>query len=328
MPMPRMGQTYGDFAQGSARRVFVPNTTHIQESHNQAAIAETVQWMRQALDPPAELWIEADSQIWPLKEWATLVAMLAGLASLLPAGMLLLSTSFFADLRGQPGAKYACSGRMFFKHAFINGLLMWLYLPLIFVLFGLHIYVVRIDKAFPMMLVNAIVWWFVWINVIGFFIFRRWYRKTAQPAGISLGDLGISFKPDRFALNTVVLGKTLLLAIILFGWVYGWAHFLEKHFIVDFRFIFPFASDLTGYRANMFLIYFPYLLLGFLQLGIFLHGQLRPAPRTTRLRTFAAWSSVKILALIVPLLLFSGNPVCTALHNRLHPLRGAGRHVC
>jgi len=323
-PDARLGQTYGDFAQGNARRVFVPNTTHIQESHNQAAIAETVQWMRQALDPPAKQWIEAESQIWSLKEWATLVAMLAGLASLLPAGMLLLGTSFFTDLRGQPTATYACSGRMFFKHAFFNGLLMWLYLPLIFVLFGLHIYVFQIDKAFPMMLVNAIVWWFVWINIIGFFIFRRWYRKTAQPAGISLYDLGLSFKPDRFALNATAMGKTLLLAVLLFAWVYGWAHFLEKHFIVDFRFIFPFASDLTGYRVHMFIIYFPYLLLGFLQLGILLHGQLRPAPRATRLQTFAAWSTVKILALIVPLLLFLAIQYVPLFTTGFIPFEGPG----
>ena len=36
---------------------------------------------------------------------------------------------------------------------------MWLYLPLIFVLFGIHIYIIRIDRAFPMMMVNATVWW-------------------------------------------------------------------------------------------------------------------------------------------------------------------------
>jgi len=320
----RIGQTYGDFAQGSARRVFVPNTIHIQESHSKAAIAETVQWMRQALDPPAEQWIEAENQIWPLKEWATLIAMLAGLASLLPTGLLLLSTPFFTELRGQPALSYACTGRMFFKHALINGLLMWLYLPLIFVLFGLHIYVVRIDKAFPMMLVNAIVWWFVWINIIGFFIFRRWYRKTARPAGISLSDLGLSFKPDRFALDAVAMVKTVFLAALLFGWVYGWAHLLEKQFIVDFRFIFPFASDLTAYRAHMFVIYFPYLLIGFLQLGIFLHGQLRPAPRATRLQTFAAWSTVKTLALIVPLLLFLAIQYVPLFTTGFIPLVGPG----
>ena len=34
-------------------------------------------------------------------------------------------------------------------------------------------------------------------------------------------------------------------------------------FIVDYRFLFPFASDLTPYRAGMWLLYFPFLLAGF-----------------------------------------------------------------
>ena len=301
---PQIGRTYGDFTDGSARRVFVPNAIHIQVAHSRASIAEAVQWMQQALTPPAKLWVATDNQIWQVKEWATLIAMLACLAALLPLGQLLLKTSFFTELSGQPSANYACTRHTFFKYAGINGLLMWLYLPLIFTLFGLHIYVIHIDKAFPMMMVNAIVWWFVWINIIGFFLFRRWYRKKAQPEGVSLEDLGLSFQPERFVLNPMAMIKTILLAALLFVWAYGWAHFLEAYLIIDLRFIFPFASDLTWYRARMFVIYFPYLLIGFLQLGIFLHGQLRPIPQATRMKTFVAWSTIKTLALIVPLFLF------------------------
>jgi len=44
-----------------------------------------------------------------------------------------------------------------------------------------------------MMMVNAIVWWFVWINVIGFLLFRRWFKKNKTVENLSLADLGISF---------------------------------------------------------------------------------------------------------------------------------------
>ncbi|MGD9405461.1 MAG: alpha/beta hydrolase, partial [Anaerolineae bacterium] len=74
---PQLGVTYGDFAEGTARRVFVPRAIHIQESHSKATVAEALEWMRNALNPPQELWIDADSQIWHVKEWATLVAMIA-----------------------------------------------------------------------------------------------------------------------------------------------------------------------------------------------------------------------------------------------------------
>lgn len=86
---PQLGVTYGDFAQGTARRVFVLPTIHIQESHSRLGIAEALKWMRYALYPGEGWWQDLiNSQIWPVKEWATLVAMLAGLASILPLGLM------------------------------------------------------------------------------------------------------------------------------------------------------------------------------------------------------------------------------------------------
>jgi len=192
-PDPQIGVTYGDFKNGTARRVVVPGTIHIQESHSRLAVAESLMWMKQALSPPQELWIDPDDQIWPVKEWATLLAMLAGFWSLIPLGSLLIRMPFFSDIQTAPSPGYACRKNRCWRYAVVNGLLMWLYLPLIFVLFGIHIYVVHIDKAFPMMMVNAIVWWFVWINVIGFLLFRRWFKKNKTVENLSLADLGISY---------------------------------------------------------------------------------------------------------------------------------------
>ena len=96
---PEIGTTYGDFSEGTARRVFVPNVTHVQESHNRAAIAEAVLWMQQALNPPGTYWSDPHRQIWPIKEWATLVAMLAGIFSLLPLGALMLRIKWFQSLK-------------------------------------------------------------------------------------------------------------------------------------------------------------------------------------------------------------------------------------
>jgi dienelactone hydrolase len=301
---PQLGVVYGDFAEGTARRVFVPPIIHIQTCHSRAPIAAALEWMRSALNPPAELWIDANRQIWQFKEWATLVSMLAGMASILPLGFLLLQTPLFRSLQGTVSDAYACSGRACLRLAAVNGLLMWLYLPLIFILFGLHVYVVPIDGIFPMMMVNGTVWWFVWINVIGFFLFRRWYKKRSGENGPTLADLGISYQEDRFALDWPAIGRTALLGLILFAFAYLAQHLLEALFIVDYRFVFPFASDLTPYRFLMFLLYFPFLLLGFLFLGIFLHGQLRRPRKGTRFRTFLSWSGANVLALVVPLILF------------------------
>jgi hypothetical protein len=301
---PQLGITYGDFASGTARRVAVPKAIHIQVSHSSAPVAEALEWMRSSLAPPEQLWIDAKNQIWQVKEWATLVAMLAGLACLLPLGLMLLRSRFFRSLQGPVAGAYACQGKECLKLAAINGLLMWLYLPLIFVLFGLHVYVVPIDGIFPMMMMNGVVWWFLIVNVIGYFLFRRWFKKQARHSELTLAELGISFREDRFALDWVQMGKTALLAAVLFAFVYLVEHLLEAIFVVDYRFIFPFASDLTPYRALMFLIYFPFLLAGLLLMSLFLHGQFRRARRSTWLRTFASWSFSNVLAMTTPLILF------------------------
>ncbi len=274
---PEFGTTYGDFASGTARQVVMLPTIHLFESHSRTGIAAAVEWMRSALAPDESYWIDSSRQTWEIKEWATLVAMFSGLAALLPLGLLLLRTPLFQSLQGQVSSAYACTRKEFLKHASINGLLMWLYLPLIFMLFGLHVYVVKIDKAFPMMMVNGTVWWFVWINVIGFLLLRGWRKRRSRRDGLTWADLGISYDPARFKIDWKAIGRTALLAAILFTFAYLWEHLLEAIFIVDYRFLFPFASDLTPYRAGMWLLYFPFLLLGFILAGYFLHGQTAPA---------------------------------------------------
>gem|GEM_PF-212132 len=333
---PELGKTYGDFEQGTARRVFMPAVTHLHTSHSTAAVAEAVTWMRQALKPADKYWVPARKQIWPLKEWATLVAMIAGLAALMPLGLMLLRTQFFSSLQLPPQKHFACSPGDYYRGAALNAVLMWLYFPLIFVLFGIHIYLVPIDGAFPMMMVNGVVWWFLWINIIGFLVFTRWFKKRHHDTGLTLYDLGISFSRKRFTLAGGPLAKTFALAFILSAFAYLCEHTLERIFIVDWRFIFPFASDLTPYRFGLWLVYFPWLLTGFVLLGIFLHSRMRRASKPGWLKSFASRTAANLLVIIVPLVvilmvqyvpLFSGSGVPLAgpggmfiafTHNLIH----------
>ena len=277
---------------------------HIKESHSREGVSAAVDWMRKALSPAADLWIPVDDQIWEIKEYATLAAMLAGLFSVMPLGLILLRTGPFCRLSVPVTDKAISSPRDFWRHVSINGILMWLYLPIILVLFAVHVYLVRIDGLFPMMMVNGTVWWFLWVNGIGFLLLRRWLRRKNDTEGITWSDLGISFHPDRFKLDWTELGLTILLGLILFGYAYALEHILEAVFIVDYRFIFPFASDLTPYRFWMWLLYFPFLLAGFLQMGFFLHGQIRGPRKETWLWTYLNDSLKNILVMVVPLVLF------------------------
>ncbi len=318
------GVTYGDFEEGTARKVVLLPVIHLGESHSHEGVASAVTWMRSALDSDPALWVDEKAQIWEIKEFATLFALFAGLLAVMPLGALLLETRPFATLRGQISTAYTCTIPALWRYATINGFLIWLYLPIIFILFGLHVYVIPIDKVFPMMMVNGTVWWFLWINIIGFFILRRWFTRQHQEKNLNWSDLGISFQKDAFVLDWSALGKTALLGLILFGFTYGLEHLLEALFIVDYRFLFPFASDLTPFRFGMCLLYFPFLLVGFLQMGFFLHGQLHRPQKSTWFRTYFSWSLKNILVMIVPILLFLAVQYIPLLTAGVVPFVGPG----
>ena len=299
-----LSTTYGDFTRGTARRVAVPRITHVHESHSAETIAETAEWLRNALNPPKTKWIDARNQTWKIKELATLAAMLAGFASLFPLALILIRLPFFASIRRVRQDRYECSMRDYALYASVNGIFMWLYLPLILVLFGIHKYMVPIHHAFPMMMVNAIVWWLLCVNVIGLVLFRRWYIKLAQTRGVTLSDLGVSFSSDGFHLDRTGLVKAFLLSVVIFCFMYIVELVAEKAFIVNYRFVYPFMNDLTLYRAGMFLLYWPFVLFCFLMTGAFIHGQIRRPNDNRWLRTFVSRSAYSGLALCVPLILF------------------------
>jgi dienelactone hydrolase len=322
---PELGRTYGDFEDGTARRVVLPEAIHIQEPHHAPAVAEVLEWMRSALDPDPEQWIDSTDQIWSSKEWATLVAMLSGLATILPLALILLRRGWFESLRGPaPAGPGPCGRGELVRHGVVNGILMLLYLPLALVMFGIHKYLVQIDGVFPMMVTNGIVWWFLWINVIGFFLFRRWYKQRARAGRSTLADLGISYSSSRLRLDWGELGKSFFLAVVLVGFAYLLEHVLESIFIVDYRFVLAFASDLTGRRVLLLLLYYPLLLVGFLQLGFFLHGQLRRQAAPTWLGTFARWTLFGLAVLLIPLFVHLAIQYVPLFTSGAIPLVGPG----
>ena len=321
---PEIGVTYGNFEKGTARRVFIHRITHIQESHNQACVAEAVRWMKNSLNPPPSLWKDPEDQIWPIKETMTLLAMIACLFSIMPLGVLILRTEFFKSLMASRSFIYGASTKSYLKSMTVNGILMWLYLPLIMTLFAIHKFVIPIDSIFPMLLVDGIVWWFVWINIFGLFLFRRWYRKENADSGATLYDLGISFEKARFQLDGGQILKTVLVGVILFLFLYICEYLSERVYLIDFRFIYPLLSDLTPYRVLMFLIYFPFILFGFLILTTFVHGQMRRGQKSTWLKTYFYWTGSNVFALVTPLILFLLIQYIPLLSTGFIPLEGPG----
>ena len=291
---PVFDETYGSFEDGTARRVHMTDTTHVGESFDAGAIAEAVSWFQKALGTGSSL--DPRRQVWRVKEICSLIAMLAAVFSIIPLSLLLLKSRPFAMLAGRPGTSYVCTRGDFRKAVLINGILSLLYLPLILTIFGIHVYLVPIDRAFPMMMINGIVFWFIIINAAGFLFFRRWFKKVRiQRPEVTGSELGI--KPER----SVVL-RSFLMAAVLFLYVYLLQAGMERLLLIDFRYKFPYASDLTPFRGLMFVEYFVLFLTGYLGFNIFLQAQIRPAAGATWFRTSFITSIRNILVVIIPLL--------------------------
>jgi len=141
---------------------------------------------------------------------------------------------------------------------------------------------------------------------------------------MNLYDLGVSYEKNRMALGGERIFKTLLLGGILFAFAYLSQYTLERIWIVDFRFVWPFASDLTPYRWCLFFLYLPFLLVCFLLTGPLLHGQLRRPAQDTWLKTFLTWSLWSILALVGPLVLLLAVQYVPLFTTGFIPFEGPG----
>lgn len=317
---PRLGVTYGSFDDGTARRVAAPSTIHIVEPHDEEVVAEVLSWMRSAFPQVAGTWIPAQDQIWPLKEWATLLAMIFGLAALIPLLALVGRLPFFAETAAAAG-HLPPKGLDWAAPVIANGLLMWLYLPCAILLFLVHAYVVPIDGVFPMMVVNGIALWFVVISAAGWFLQLLWMKKQGE--AVSWRTLGVSFVPGSNRRGVLV---TALWAALAFGFAYGSEVALERALLVDYRFVFTFANDLTPYRWGMFALYYPFFFFGFFALSMTLHGRLghpRPAGSSPLGRFFRA-SLRNIAVVLVPLILLWGAQYVPLFAWDVIPFEGPG----
>ena len=102
------GTIYGSIADGSARRLTQPATTHPGDHFSHAAIGDAIDWFGQTLKGGTPL--PANDQIWLGKEIATGAALIGFFAIVVASFDLLLALPLFAPLRRSPPAGAARDG--------------------------------------------------------------------------------------------------------------------------------------------------------------------------------------------------------------------------
>jgi dienelactone hydrolase len=281
--------TYGDFADGTARRAALVWGNHHVMSISPRAVAEAVDWFRLSLMNGAtdEHWIAPTSQIYMWKEIFGLFALLGTIFSLIPLTNLLLGTPFFSSVAQPMPDRYVASKGAWWIFATVNALIGGgLYL-----LTATYNSVLEKLPFMKLLMGNGTAFWFLVNAFVATVLILLWYYTSAKKAGVKLFDLGVSFDKEKTKFDWRILGKTLLLGVLLFGWMYVLEGLSQWALGEEFRFSWPYMRQFSSpQRVGLFLIYLvPALAFFLINGGVFLFGQARQPEYGPPAKTLWIW---------------------------------------
>jgi hypothetical protein len=308
-----------DFANGTARRESYDIGSHPHITMSPKHTAEIVAWMLQALQgmSEAQAWAIADpaNQTWVGSEVFGMLAAFATLISILPLAYLLMNVRYFSEVRQPMPEKIHTTKKSTWwiaatANTAIAGITYWAFIPgysetsnwLFEVTIGEYV-------VFNHGIANGFAHWFLMNATLGtilwvvWFLLTRWRKGREGP---TLHDVGLSYSsPEEISglafkerLNRVpkvfnprILGKTILIAMILFGWMYGLVFLAQAFLNVEFRGFWTMMktfSDLQ--RVVDFWPYFGIVFFfGLINAGIYMFGQLRMKEYGNTYVTHAIW---------------------------------------
>jgi hypothetical protein len=257
------------------------------------AVAEAVDWMRLALKGGEKdaNWIEPTSQTFMWKEIFGLFTLLGTIFSLIPLTNILLATAFFQPVAQPMPNRFFPSTRAWWIFATINALIGGLLYPVLTAQAGLTDTVGAVLPFMKLQMGNGVALWFLVNAVVCGILFFIWYRTAGKKAGVTLYDVGVSFDTQKTKFDWGILGKTLLLGVILFAWMYILEGISQWALGEEFRIAWPYMRQFSSpQRVGLFLIYLiPALLFFLVNGGIFLFGQARQKAYGTPARTQWMW---------------------------------------
>ncbi len=248
-------KTFGDFADGSARRMELLYTNHRLTTHHSQGLATALEWFDSATGHKSSL--AYDDLTAMNKEWLTLAAMLLVLLAMFPLMSLLLEKDMFVYIvQPLPDEMTMKKRGSWWKGALITILLAGFSFPFMTQL-G-HGLLPLPEGIFRMTIGNGFLSWYgllilimVITNVIG--NARRKKRGLAKDTR----ETGLGSDEVHDHIDWLLFVKSLILALILTGMVYLVNWLFTLIFDLDLRIIWPFFRPFTGARFLQFLVYIP-----------------------------------------------------------------------
>jgi len=272
--------TFGDFADGSARRMELVRTNHRLITHSGAAVAQAMEWFDAATGNESP--VAPSDKVYLIKEMLTFACLLLALAAMLGFMELLLALPFFQS--AQPGLpdrpERTKQGRAWRRGAAVTILVAGLTYPFMAQL-G-HGLLPLPERIFRMTVGNGFLAWYLLLIVV-MLVTTALPWKKAKKAGAPLDycDLGFAGQDNPARFDWGLLGKSALLALLMAGFVYLLVWVCQSLFLLDFRVIWPFFRPFSLARLGQFFVYIPVFALFFVLNNSKIFAQMR-TPATGR----------------------------------------------
>ena len=255
--------TFGNFSDGSARRIELLNTNHRLTTHDSHGLRVALDWFDSAIDLDSS--ISSSNQVYLIKETLVFIAMLSAIFSMIPFMNILLETPFFKSVAtGIPNRpEKDKSGKKWWKNCIITMLIAAFTYPFMTQL-G-HGLLPLNENIFRMTIGNGFLSWYLLLIVV-MLLTTIIPMKRAKKKGIiiDMADLGFASEKNPNHFDFALFGKSILLVLAMLLFMYVELFISVKVFMLDFRFIWPFFRLFTGERFIQFLVYIPVFALFFL----------------------------------------------------------------
>lgn len=263
-----VGRIYGSVADGTARRLTMPRTTHPGDHLSREAIGDVVTWFALTLEGGSGL--PATDQRWYWKELGTLLGAVGMVLLVFGVGGWLLRKPYFEVLAGAPvprrgptGWKWALSAAVF---AFLGPLTLFPFTGL-FGIWGLSA-----TPIFPQNITTQVVIFTSLVTLISAVLFGLWHLLSGRRHRGNPDSYGLTLE-GRVPWGR--LGRSALLSVLVVGAAYASLLMTDALFTTDYRFWVFGVKLMSALHFRIFLAYLLPFFAFFLMANIVLAGQLR-----------------------------------------------------
>jgi pimeloyl-ACP methyl ester carboxylesterase len=289
------GVTYGDFAEGTARKLFIAKTNHLFETIDPSIVSESIEWMKESLKNGVEdsYWLPRTNLLYPLWLVGGLLGLLGAILTIFPLLLILIGLPLFRSLRGEPVGGVS-SNKSYLGNGVIYGIIgAGTFFP--FLAVGT---ILSFVLPSPQSNSLSVMSWMIGSGLIAALVLFLMIRYRGQTGLRRLADLenGSSEFLPKFV-------RGLVLGVIVIGWLYAWTLLVDIGLALDLRCFLPGFHDLLLSQAILVPVYFVGFFIYFAVEGMWLTGPLLTAPKDTWSKTQLHWTLKAMFIKCVPYVL-------------------------